>query len=449
MTEDALLAEIIEHSDDDGPRLVYADKLVEAGDPRGEFIQIQCAIAAGNRDVSLLRREQALLARYGARWIKELKPGVVSGTFCRGFLQDLHVKPRKFFRHANSILTRTPVTGLCVFGLAQKRVASLVDLPQLSSLRRLMVAECRIGANGLSTMLASPVLAGVTDLSLRDINLDTLEPLHHWHKLTGLKRLSIAQNPLPTPTLLFLARGGRAISLDHLDMGNSAYIGDLLQIVYGLPSLSSVTFGANHPAGSTMSRLVTSPLGNVRHLHLTFPGCQGQFVGMMGWAPWDLHSLVMPLNQRTVSVEDAQRLAQGDWKEFTKLHLDYAGLNGDSIAALTESNWPLADLHLWANQVEADGVRAIGGRWSKSLETLNLSFNPIKDAGVKAMADFDWPRLHALKLRNSGLTNGGIDHLVWAVKRMPALVVLDISHNQVDRGPTKPLLDILGPGLKR
>ena len=98
MTEDALLAEIIEHPADDGPRLVYADKLAEAGDPRGEFIQIQCSIAAGSRDVTLLRREHALLSRYRARWIDELKPAVVSGVFSRGFPEDLHVKPREFLR---------------------------------------------------------------------------------------------------------------------------------------------------------------------------------------------------------------------------------------------------------------------------------------------------------------------------------------------------------------
>ena len=30
--------------DDDGPRMVYADWLMELGDPRGEFIAIQCTL---------------------------------------------------------------------------------------------------------------------------------------------------------------------------------------------------------------------------------------------------------------------------------------------------------------------------------------------------------------------------------------------------------------------
>src|SRR2546422_761256 len=39
------LRAICAHPDDDGPRLVYADWLDERGDPRGEFIRVQCGLA--------------------------------------------------------------------------------------------------------------------------------------------------------------------------------------------------------------------------------------------------------------------------------------------------------------------------------------------------------------------------------------------------------------------
>ena len=41
--DDAFLQAIIENPDDDAPRLLYADWLEERGDPRGEFIRVQCA----------------------------------------------------------------------------------------------------------------------------------------------------------------------------------------------------------------------------------------------------------------------------------------------------------------------------------------------------------------------------------------------------------------------
>jgi uncharacterized protein (TIGR02996 family) len=49
MTQHAgFLQDIIEHPEDDAPRLIYADWLEEHGDPdRGEFIRVQCRLARG------------------------------------------------------------------------------------------------------------------------------------------------------------------------------------------------------------------------------------------------------------------------------------------------------------------------------------------------------------------------------------------------------------------
>jgi uncharacterized protein (TIGR02996 family) len=40
--QEAFLKAIQEQPEDDGPRLMYADWLEERGDPRGEFIRVQC-----------------------------------------------------------------------------------------------------------------------------------------------------------------------------------------------------------------------------------------------------------------------------------------------------------------------------------------------------------------------------------------------------------------------
>src|SRR5574341_989219 len=49
---------------DDAPRLVYADWLLDRGDPRGELIQIQCS----PRRYALAERIHALLDEHGAAW---------------------------------------------------------------------------------------------------------------------------------------------------------------------------------------------------------------------------------------------------------------------------------------------------------------------------------------------------------------------------------------------
>jgi uncharacterized protein (TIGR02996 family) len=45
ITHESFLRTIIDEPDNDGPRMVYSDWLEEQGDPRGEFIRIQCEIA--------------------------------------------------------------------------------------------------------------------------------------------------------------------------------------------------------------------------------------------------------------------------------------------------------------------------------------------------------------------------------------------------------------------
>lgn len=57
---------------DDRPRLVYADALTEADDPRGEFITLQCRLASGRvrgaAAQALKAREEELLDAHRAEW---------------------------------------------------------------------------------------------------------------------------------------------------------------------------------------------------------------------------------------------------------------------------------------------------------------------------------------------------------------------------------------------
>ncbi|MGC4114800.1 MAG: TIGR02996 domain-containing protein [Myxococcales bacterium] len=67
-------------------RLVLADALQAVGDPRGEFIALQCALADGRGGAQVQRRVAELLAAHGDAWTG--LPGVerASRRFERGFL---------------------------------------------------------------------------------------------------------------------------------------------------------------------------------------------------------------------------------------------------------------------------------------------------------------------------------------------------------------------------
>src|SRR5262249_20189812 len=83
----ALLAAILADPGNDDLRAVYADHLSEAGDPRGEFISMQLALAATKRskkrvDVDeLTARSQALLKQHGPAWSK----GVAQHTLTQDY----------------------------------------------------------------------------------------------------------------------------------------------------------------------------------------------------------------------------------------------------------------------------------------------------------------------------------------------------------------------------
>src|SRR5437764_13946726 len=99
--DEAFLADIIEHPDDDTPRLVYADYLDERGDPRAEFIRVQCQLAklpeGDARREELEARERALLKAHKKEWLGPLnrlvkdRRGQPGYRFCRGFVEEVTV----------------------------------------------------------------------------------------------------------------------------------------------------------------------------------------------------------------------------------------------------------------------------------------------------------------------------------------------------------------------
>jgi uncharacterized protein (TIGR02996 family) len=76
---DPLLVAIAAAPDDDAPRLVYADRLLADGDPRGELIALQCA----GRDAT------RLLAKHGKAWLAELGLDGADAIWARGFLDTV------------------------------------------------------------------------------------------------------------------------------------------------------------------------------------------------------------------------------------------------------------------------------------------------------------------------------------------------------------------------
>jgi uncharacterized protein (TIGR02996 family) len=134
-----LLAAVMAAPDDDGPRLVYADWLIERDDVRGEFIALQCAIARGEAHAGDLARERELLALQGQGWLAELGLQREEAGFRRGFVELLAVAtPDRLLQIASRPLPEPVLTvRLAEYddpGVLADALASLCNLPALRTL---------------------------------------------------------------------------------------------------------------------------------------------------------------------------------------------------------------------------------------------------------------------------------------------------------------------------
>lgn len=72
-TADELLAKIYANPDDDGLRAVWADALIEQGDPRGEFVALQLSSTRNEA------RERSLVHKHWKNWVGPLAPFLMRG----------------------------------------------------------------------------------------------------------------------------------------------------------------------------------------------------------------------------------------------------------------------------------------------------------------------------------------------------------------------------------
>jgi uncharacterized protein (TIGR02996 family) len=222
---DAFLQEILEHPEDDVPRLVFADWLMGQDDPvlaaRGEFIRLQIERhrlpdddprreqpSAREQELALrvrelprpkgYRRKKPPTQRYIEAWAEGLP--AYCRDFSRGFVESVYLHTDildVFHADAEEILRRAPVFELSLgavradallawfrsappylprisslhFACARDNatdevVQALSDCPTLTGLRTLLLGFCEVGDDGLRALAAAPRLASLRSLSL-------------------------------------------------------------------------------------------------------------------------------------------------------------------------------------------------------------------------------------------------------------------------------------------
>ena len=178
--EEAFIQAIADKPADDTPRLIFADWLEERGDPRAEFIRVQCALgqlsSEDSQRAELIGRQRELRRQHEPAWTAPLHGWVDEWEFERGLIERVTLTPFNFTLWADVLFRLAPVRHVHCYRrnhVTLKEIESLAGSPYLSRLTALKLNTDRgIRDDAVRVLAAS---AGLTNLSCLDLSDNWIE----------------------------------------------------------------------------------------------------------------------------------------------------------------------------------------------------------------------------------------------------------------------------------
>ncbi|HJZ54541.1 MAG TPA: TIGR02996 domain-containing protein [Gemmataceae bacterium] len=387
----ALIAAIIEHPEEDTPRLAFADWLDERGDAYfadwAALIRSQVEAARTERFsprwVELVRDQQALFTKRKKEWDINWDCRLGRCPFRRGFREGVALELKDFASRAPMAFDANPVRALRLFDLAAARrrsafpdviefpglervetldvannpaaaVRELLDLasPRLPRLRALGVGRSHLIAGEVGDLLANPAFGRLDALDLHENPLfleSRPESLFHAPALARVRWLDLSDTGLTAAALSVLAHAPRTTGLRVLRIGRNRYDP-------AAPSLDppGIEVLANGPAfrGIEYLDLTGQPLGPrelaallgsptfpaVRELHLRLCGVGDEEVEVLATSPAVRGLRVLDLGYNRVTDRGARAaLDSPNLSALGLLALEWnAELSDDVRSRLTE-----------------------------------------------------------------------------------------------------------------
>lgn len=412
-----LLDDVIEHPDDDTPRLVMADWLEEHGDEvaqdRARFIRLQLERAKLSehhpRAWQLRGQERALLRTHRAAWLGRLEKMTSKVVFHRGFPDEIVLGVAMLAKNAEALFTLTPVRHLQVLRVSQSKL-TMTDLARLDGLKRLR------------------------GLCLRNSGLsdDRLEELFTTLDLPHLEALDLTGTGVSYLALRALVKRSPA-RLRSLYLAGSAPLWPFAEV---LKSLSAFTLADLNLSGRDLSREGIGELSrwaglsSVRRLALNDVAIGAGGCRLLVESPHlgelerlDLAGATVRING-AAAIGRCARLATLRHLDVTNTMIDHAGL--DHL---------LASPHLHGLESFSFGGIGMHGRhlgrlWSwpglARIRHLRIGFVYLGNEGLRSLLAAPLGEVTSLDLSHTGLAHGAAE-VIASCERLRSLAALDLT----------------------
>jgi uncharacterized protein (TIGR02996 family) len=178
---DPLLDAVLGNLDDDAPRLAFADWLTARGDPRGEYIRLQCTNGSSERQAELVGAH----LKSWTRWPQDAR-------FGRGFVQGTGPNLEAF---------RGEPTA-CDVGAWRETGGfpdALARMPEARRIRRITIRSAHFRPFDLARLCASTTFTSLRELTMQgcDLDMECVALLASWPAIKQLTHLDLTGNGLP------------------------------------------------------------------------------------------------------------------------------------------------------------------------------------------------------------------------------------------------------------
>lgn len=230
-TEHHFVQEVRANPHDEMPRLIYADYLDEAGDPRGELIRVQVELAGlpvgEPARLELEERQEALLDAYAEEWLAPLRAlgaeGVSRRCFERGLIERVVLTVKNFLTHGTELCALAPALHRLELRQAKERILQLCERPLPPQITSLDLGCCGLRGAAFDGIWQAPWTGQLAELRLQinhleDQGIGNLVKAS-WPKL---RKLFLGNNKIGPSGVETLSRSDMVAHLETLGLSLNA-----------------------------------------------------------------------------------------------------------------------------------------------------------------------------------------------------------------------------------